>query len=147
MTKREDELLEEIATLKEKLTHAQSWMKRQVDESMPEDSGFFSWFYSTPTLIDHVRGLVKKIRNIHIFRRRYTLIEIWEKRAEAFLVGAGIILFWRGIWNLADHFLFPGDDMKMLSAAASLLLGMWLMILTRTFVNQFLDDAVEQVDK
>ena len=42
MTKREDELLEEIATLKEKLTHAQSWMKRQVDESMPEDSGFFS---------------------------------------------------------------------------------------------------------
>lgn len=90
---------------------------------------------------------MKRVRNIHIFRRRYTLLEIWEKRAEAFLVGAGIILFWRGIWNLADHFLFPGDDMKMLSAAASLLLGMGLMILTRTFVNQFLDDAVEQVDK
>ncbi len=42
MTKREDELLEEIASLKKKLTHAQNWMKRQVDESMPEESGFFS---------------------------------------------------------------------------------------------------------
>ncbi len=82
---------------------------------------------------------------IRFFRHHYTLLEIWEKRFEAFIVGAAIILFWRGIWNLADSYLFP--DSPNLSALASLIIGMGLMILTRSFVNQFLDEAVEEADK
>ncbi len=82
---------------------------------------------------------------IRIFRHHYTLWEVWKKRIEAFIVGAAIILFWRGIWNLADNYLYP--DSANLSAFASLLIGMGLMILTRSFVTQFLDEAVEEADK
>lgn len=82
--------------------------------------------------------------NLRFFRHRYTFWEIWQKRFEAFLMGAAIILFWRGIWNLADHYLFPNSS--NLSAFASLLIGMGLMILMRGFVNQFLDEAVEEAD-
>ena len=79
-----------------------------------------------------------------LFHHRYTRLEIWQKRFEAFLMGAAIILFWRGIWNLADHYLFP--DNSNFSAFASLCIGMGLMILMRGFVNQFLDEAVEEAD-
>ncbi len=82
--------------------------------------------------------------HFHLFKHHYSKFELWAKRFEAFFMGAAIILFWRGIWNLADHYLFP--DNSNLSAFASLLIGMWLMILMRGFVNQFLDDAVEEAD-
>ena len=81
----------------------------------------------------------------HFFHHKATRAELWKKRFEAFLMGAGIILFWRGIWNLADHFLFP--DNSNLSAFASLLIGMGIMILMRGFVNQFLDEAVEEAEE
>ncbi|MFZ2255394.1 MAG: hypothetical protein WAW59_04660 [Patescibacteria group bacterium] len=45
--------------------------------------------------------------NLRIFRKRHTRAELWKSRLEAFLVGSAIILFWRGVWNLADLFLFP----------------------------------------
>jgi Fuseless len=53
-----------------------------------------------------------------MFHHKPTFIEIWKARFEAFFVGAAIILFWRGIWNLADYFLFPEHPME--SAFASL---------------------------
>ncbi len=87
---------------------------------------------------------IKKWNGFHFFKHHYSFWEIWKKRFEAFLVGAAIILFWRGIWNLADHYLFPGHP--DISAFASLLIGMSLMILTRSFVNQFLDEAVEEAE-
>ena len=78
----------------------------------------------------------------HFFHHKITRAELWRKRFEAFLMGAAIILFWRGIWNLADHYLFPNNS--NMSAFASLLIGMGIMILMRGFVNQFLDEAVEE---
>ncbi|MBP6981750.1 hypothetical protein KBB25_03175 [Candidatus Gracilibacteria bacterium] len=83
--------------------------------------------------------------NFHIFRKRPTLIDLWKSRFEAFLVGAAIILFWRGIWNLADEYLFP--DHPTLSAFASLMIGMGILILSKNFVNQFIDDAVEEAEE
>lgn len=59
---------------------------------------------------------------IKFFRHHYTIWEVFIKRVEAFFVGAAIILFWRGIWNLADHYLFPGYS--NISAIASLVIGM-----------------------
>lgn len=80
----------------------------------------------------------------HIFRKHYSYWEIWRKRIEAFFVGAAIILFWRGIWNLADHYLFP--DHSNISAFASLFIGMGILIVTRSFVSEFLDETIEEVD-
>lgn len=81
---------------------------------------------------------------IHFFKKHYTTLEVLEKRVEAFCVGAAIILFWRGIWNLADHYLFPWHS--DISAFASMFIGMGILILSRNFVNQFLDEAVEEAD-
>lgn len=82
--------------------------------------------------------------NFHIFRKRPTLIDLWKSRFEAFFVGAAIILFWRGIWNLADAYLLP--DSPNLSALVSLTVGLLILILSRNFVNQFIDNAVEEAD-
>jgi len=40
---------------------------------------------------------------------------------DAILVGAGLILFWRGIWGLMDLYFFP--DNALLSYAASAIVG------------------------
>jgi Fuseless len=77
-----------------------------------------------------------------IFRHKQTLREVWRDRIKAFLIGAGIVLFWRGIWNLADHYLFPNHP--DISAFASLAIGLGILILSHNFVNQFLDEAVEE---
>lgn len=82
--------------------------------------------------------------NFHIFKKHPTLVDLWRSRFEAFFVGAAIILFWRGIWNLADAYLLPGSP--NLSAFASLTLGLLILILSRNFVNQFIDNAVEEAD-
>ncbi len=82
---------------------------------------------------------------LNLFRKNPTRRDLWESRFEAFLVGAGIILFWRGIWGLADTYIFPNH--ATLSAVVSMLIGMGILILTRNFVNQFIDDAVEEAEK
>ena len=75
-------------------------------------------------------------------RKKITMLDVWKNRLKAFFVGAAIILFWRGIWNLADRYLFPGN--ADLSAVASLLIGLVILLLSHNFVNQFLDEAVEE---
>jgi hypothetical protein len=82
---------------------------------------------------------------IHIFRKKYTILDIWKKRFEAFMTGSAIILFWRGIWNLADLYLFPLSP--ELSAFASLIIGMGILIIMKNFINQFIDDAVEEAEE
>ena len=146
MTKKEQELLAEIEHLKVKLTHAEIWMTRQVAESYSLRQGFFDRFRKQTSLWNTIVDTIEKIHHFHIFKRHYSFWEIWSKRWEAFLIGAAIILFWRGIWNLADFYLFPGDDNKHISAVASVFIGMGLMIVTRSFVNQFLDEAVEEAE-
>ena len=80
-----------------------------------------------------------------LFQHKTTLLELWEKRIEAFFVGAAIILFWRGIWALGDQFIFP--EHPTLSAFASIFIGVAILVMSRNFVNQFLDEAVEEADK
>ena len=144
MTKREEELLEEISTLKNKLNHAQGWMTRQVQEYPLVNKSFFDRLQRKEGFFEQVSNFIQSIPHFHFFRRRYTLVEIWEKRIEAFFVGAAIILFWRGIWNLADHYLFPGHS--NISAFASLFIGMGILIVTRSFVSQFLDETIEDAE-
>ena len=144
MTIREDELIEEINALQVKLEHAQKWMNRQVLEDARTGKWLFARINPKPSISDHVFNFMSQLKKIRFFHRRPTLTELWLKRLEAFFVGAAIILFWRGIWNLADEYLFPWQ--QDLSALASLLIGLGIMILSKNFVNQFLDEAVEEAD-
>jgi hypothetical protein len=144
MTKKEKALLAEIHTLETKLEHAQKWMSRQVEESSSANHHFFERLEKRHSLGEKIGLLIEKIHRFHPFRHRPTLSELWGKRFEAFLMGAAIILFWRGIWNLADNYLFHGHPIE--SAFASLFIGMGLMIMMKGFVNQFLDEAVEEAD-
>lgn len=55
-------------------------------------------------------------------------IEQFERRHHIFtaiLIGAAIILFWRGIWMLADEFLFP--SIHWLSAVIGLVIGLVIL--------------------
>ncbi len=144
MTKKEKELIEEITHLEDKLAHAETWMARQVAESSSLGKGLLDRMKKRRNLWDDIIDIAEKIRHFHLFRKHYTVRELWQKRFEAFLMGAAIILFWRGIWNLADHYLFPGHP--DISAFTSLFIGMGLMIIMRGFVNQFLDEAVEEAE-
>ena len=144
-TKREQELIAEVESLKIKLEHAEKWMTRQVEETAPMGSRFFQKLHPKRGIYDNVVDILDRIRKFRIFRHRYTLWELWFKRLEAFLVGAAIILFWRGIWALADQYLFP--DHATISAFSSLFIGMGILILSKHFVNEFIDDAVEEADE
>jgi Fuseless len=135
----EHELREEIARLQKKLEHAQSWMTRQVEESRVQRITLLS---KTFLFWEKIVFFAQKAKKFNLFRKKYTVMDLWKKRFEAFVAGAAIILFWRGIWNLADLYLFP--QYETLSAFISLLIGAGLMIMMKNFVNQFLDEAVEE---
>jgi peptidoglycan hydrolase CwlO-like protein len=47
----------------------------------------------------------------------------------AFIGGVGVVLFWRGVWHLAD-------DISMASAV-SLFLGTFILLITGIFVSEF----------
>ena len=61
-------------------------------------------------------------------KKKAASIEKIEKRhyvLTAVLIATAIILFWRGIWMLADEFLFP--SMPWLSALVGLLAGLLIL--------------------
>ena len=95
MTKREKELLEEITRLKDKLDHAQKWMNRQVQETSTSNKGFFERLKKKPSFFEHIlrfvyevkfQNIIHRIKKFHLFHRHYSIVEIWEKRIEAFFV-------------------------------------------------------------
>lgn len=52
----------------------------------------------------------------------------------ALLGGVGVVLFWRGVWHIADDFNMP--------SAASLLFGIILLLLTGVFVSAFIGNKL-----
>ncbi|MBY0376524.1 hypothetical protein K2P96_00940, partial [Patescibacteria group bacterium] len=48
----------------------------------------------------------------------------------AFIGGVGIVLFWRGVWHLADD--------ASLESSTSLILGGVILIITGVFVSEFI---------
>lgn len=134
----DDELTQKLDALESKLANAQKWMSRQVEESIHPKS-------NQQNQKTNGLNLFERIRHFHPFRHKVTIIELWEKRIEAFFVGAAIILFWRGIWALGDQFIFPGHP--TLSAFVSIFIGVAILVMSKNFVNQFLDEAVEEAEQ
>jgi|GEM_PF-4996767 len=79
---------------------------------------------------------------MNFFRRESIHIKRLKKVTEAMAVGTGIILFWRGIWLLADTYLYPSH--AGVSATISLFVGILILLLTRSFVKQFLGEMQEE---
>ena len=52
----------------------------------------------------------------------------------AIVGGIGIVLFWRGVWNIADTFNVSGP--------ASLLLGVAMLLVTGLFVSFFIGESI-----
>lgn len=78
-----------------------------------------------------------------VFKRKDSIhIRRFKKIAEAMAVWTGIIMFWRGIWLLGDTYLYP--DHAGISATISLFLGILILLLTRSFVKQFLWEMQEE---
>ena len=120
MNIREQELIEEIESLKTKLAHAENWMQRQVQESSHEGRHFFE-HRKKASFFESITKIFDKFTLMRFFHKKPTRFDLWKSRLEAFLVGAAIILFWRGIWELADLYLFP--QYPTYSALMSLLVG------------------------
>ncbi|MBT4209761.1 MAG: hypothetical protein HOE19_02510 [Candidatus Komeilibacteria bacterium] len=55
----------------------------------------------------------------------------------ALIVGMAIILYWRGIWGLADVYMFPEN--QAISFAVSAIVGILLL-----FINDFKLDEIER---
>jgi hypothetical protein len=52
----------------------------------------------------------------------------------AFLGGVGVVLFWRGVWHIAD-------DVNM-SAIASIIIGTIILLITGVFVSAFIGNRL-----
>jgi hypothetical protein len=61
-----------------------------------------------------------------------------------FIGGTGIVLFWRGIWHMADVLEFSGIGWLgvLFSPFGSLVLGVCIMLATGLFVSMFIGDSI-----
>lgn len=48
-----------------------------------------------------------------------------HKEVRTIIIATGVILFWRGCWNLMDFYIFP--DNKLLSNIFTIILGIILL--------------------
>jgi hypothetical protein len=55
--------------------------------------------------------------------------------AMAAVIGFGVVSFWRGVWHLWDVLVFTRPEDKLLSAVASLVTGVVILGLMRTFYS------------
>ena len=60
-----------------------------------------------------------------VYKRKVKKWEIKHHVTTALLVGFALIFFWRGVWMLADFYLFP--DNPNISAIASIIIGMFIL--------------------
>lgn len=67
---------------------------------------------------------------MNAIRKQFKKFRFSHPNLYSAVVGVAIILFWRGVWILADIFLFPND--MLLSAAISLIAGLFIL-----YVNDF----------
>lgn len=55
--------------------------------------------------------------------------------ALAAVIGFGVVSFWRGVWYLWDVFTFSQPEDRLFSALASLITGIVILAVLRTFYS------------
>ncbi len=90
---------------------------------------------------------------MNLFKAIYTFFDKFEDDVRGtlsrhvfiytFIGGVGLILFWRGIWHIADVLEgIPGSTQILFSPAGSLLLGVAILLSTGLFVSVFVGDSI-----
>ena len=60
----------------------------------------------------------------------------FEKLIRIIIIATAVVLFWRGVWGLADILLIP--DNYLISSIISIIIGLGLLIITHeSFVDLF----------
>jgi len=93
--------------------------------------------------------IIKYFQNFEIYNRNFL---VKHKYLYALLGGTGIILFWKGVWYIADSLKINGINyfgeslgkimMIIFSDTGTLILGLILMLATGVFVSEFIDDEI-----
>lgn len=120
-------------------------IERSIEKFIPKNSILYTLNF--PSTIQNSSFFAIKRRlcyydSMFFSKREPLFIRKLKKLIEAMAVGTGIILFWRGVWLLADTYLYP--EYSGVSASISLFIGMLILLLTRSFVKQFLGEMQEQ---
>lgn len=68
-------------------------------------------------------------RKVKRFERKHHILA-------AMLVGTAIVFLWRGVWNLADIYLFPNQD--VVSAVVCIVVGFIILYLRDFDLKEFL---------
>ena len=53
----------------------------------------------------------------------------------AAVIGFGVVSFWRGVWYLWDVFTFAQEEDRLFSALASMITGIVILAVMRTFYS------------
>lgn len=73
---------------------------------------------------------------IEMYQQKVKRFERRHHIFAALLVGSAIVLFWRGVWNLADIYLFPNQDVA--SAVVCIVVSFIILYLRDFDLKEFL---------
>ena len=68
-------------------------------------------------------------------RTRPSKISLARSIVLAGVIGFGVVSFWRGVWYLWDVFTFTQPEHKLFSALASMITGIVILGVLRTFYS------------
>lgn len=68
-------------------------------------------------------------------KARETVGSVVRSIVLAAVIGFGVVSFWRGVWYLWDVLVFTDPEEKLFSALASLLTGLAILCVLRTFYS------------
>ena len=74
-------------------------------------------------------------KNLTDGRTRPSKLPLARSIVLAAVIGFGVVSFWRGVWYLWDVFTFSQPEDKLFSALASLITGIVILGVLRTFYS------------
>ncbi|MDD3646283.1 MAG: hypothetical protein PHH06_02635 [Candidatus Gracilibacteria bacterium] len=66
--------------------------------------------------------------------KKKKIIKRTIKNIKVFFLATGIILIWRGVWNLLDYYLMP--DMFILSNMLGIMIGVLILLIDDFSLNE-----------
>ena len=74
-------------------------------------------------------------KNLTDGRTRPSKLSLARSIVLAAVIGFGVVSFWRGVWYLWDVFTFSQPEDRLFSAVASLITGIVILGVLRTFYS------------